>query len=114
MTDNEIIEDLENALEFSDELQFETIKDVIDLITRQNAEIERLTKTISDREYSCGELTAALQIANELLKPKKSEAIKEFSERLKESKIKPEYPWDDYYINEGAIDNLVNEMTGGE
>lgn len=41
----------------------------------------------------------------------KSEAIKEFAVKLKELKIKPEYPWDDYYINENAIDNLVKQMT---
>jgi hypothetical protein len=30
---------------------------------------------------------------------------------LKEYKIKPEYPWDDFYVTENMIDNLVNEMT---
>ena len=41
----------------------------------------------------------------------KSEAIKEFAERLKKLKIKPEFPWDDYCVSEGNIDNLVKEMT---
>lgn len=40
------------------------------------------------------------------------EAVKEFAERLKALKIKPEFPWDDFYVTETAIDNLVKEMTG--
>lgn len=41
----------------------------------------------------------------------RQEAIKEFTERLKDLKIKPEFPWDDFYVTETAIDNLVKEMT---
>ena len=28
-------------------------------------------------------------------------------------KIKPDYPWDDYFVTEIIIDNLVTEMTEG-
>lgn len=98
MTDNEIIRSLEGCMKqvsnccqciYSDntDLEFDCEealgRDIVSLINRQKAEIERLTKTISDREYSCGELTSALQIANELLKTEKSEAIKEFAEQLR-------------------------------
>ena len=49
---------------------------------------------------------------NDVIEKAKSEAIKEFAERLKAEKIKPEFPWDDFYVTETAIDNLVKEMTG--
>jgi len=39
------------------------------------------------------------------------EIIKEFSDRLKESKVKPEFPWDDFFVTESTIDDLVKEMT---
>lgn len=42
----------------------------------------------------------------------RSEAIKEFVERLKVYKIKPEFPWDDFVICETTIDDLVKEMDG--
>lgn len=41
----------------------------------------------------------------------KSEIIREFADRLKTEKIKPEFPWDDFYVTESAIDDLVKEMT---
>jgi hypothetical protein len=41
----------------------------------------------------------------------RNEVIKEFAERLKALKIKPEFPWDDFVVTEGAIDALVKEMT---
>lgn len=41
----------------------------------------------------------------------KSDAIKEFAERLKTHIIRPEFPWDDFYVNESDIDNLVKELT---
>lgn len=45
----------------------------------------------------------------------KAEAVKEFAERLKKDKIKPEFPWDDFTVTEGMIDELVKEFTeGGE
>ena len=67
------------------------------MIDYQKAEIEKYKGVIKILEND---------VANA-----KYEAIKEFAERLKELKIKPEYPWDDYYINENAIDNLVKQMT---
>ena len=41
----------------------------------------------------------------------RNEVIREFAERLKALKIKPEFPWDDFVVTEGAIDALVKEMT---
>ena len=45
-----------------------------------------------------------------MLKTAKSKARKEFAERLKEHKIRPEFPWDDFYITESSIDELLEEM----
>lgn len=39
------------------------------------------------------------------------EAIKEFAKRLKKYLIKPEYPWDDFFVCENTIDWLADEMT---
>jgi hypothetical protein len=44
----------------------------------------------------------------------KAEAVKEFAERLKKDKIKPEFPWDDFTVTEGMIDDLVKEFTEGK
>lgn len=74
-------------------------KDALDLINRQKAELEDLREIVfTDR--------------TEAIKKLKSEAIKEFAERLKEHYVKPEFPWDDFYVDEGVVDNLVKEMTG--
>ena len=40
-------------------------------------------------------------------------AIKEYAERLLATKIKPEFPWDDFFVTETAINDLVKEMTEG-
>ena len=86
--------------------------DLIDLIDRQQAEIERLKEESSDKERAytdeyclrkewqdkCRQLLIEKQTA-------KSEAIKEFADRLK----------DIYKVHDGlhlTINNLVKEMVG--
>lgn len=86
--------------------------DLIDLINRQQAEIERLKEESSDKERAytdeyclrkewqdkCRQLLIEKQTA-------KSEAIKEFADRLK----------DIYKVHDGlhlTINNLVKEMVG--
>lgn len=32
--------------------------------------------------------------------------------KLKENLIKPEFPWDEFFVTEGYIDNLFDELTG--
>lgn len=82
-------------------------KNALDLINRQKAEIESLKHRKTE-----------LQIRNQELQHEKSEAIKEFAEKLKEE-IRCEddcgyhcydccYECKDYVT---AIDNLVKEMT---
>lgn len=67
------------------------------LINRQKAEIERLKKVCDLSNRACRELRKRIE-------PIKSEAIKEFAERLK--------PKLSYY-DEVYVDNLVKEMTEG-
>jgi regulator of RNase E activity RraB len=40
----------------------------------------------------------------------KAEVINEFVERLLSLKIKPEFPWDDFYVTESAINSVKKEM----
>lgn len=120
MTDNEIIEFVEHAMHsakgedgFKD-IYWERFKDILDLINRHKAENERLQK---ERQLINEDLTNALtkmRALRENIKIAKSEAIKEFAERLKgyakELKI-----GDNIYLQVvgiGRIDNLVKEMEG--
>ena len=129
MTDNEIIKFMQcvvgndancSECEYQKVLPFPSCrmmcaKNALDLINRQKAEIERLEKEAKDKERAyndefcsrkewqtkCRELHKEKQIT-------KSEAIKEFAEKLKKR----------FYLSAGRcvvdvyhIDNLVKEMT---
>ena len=83
-------------------------KDAIDLINLQKAEIERLAAKILVKDNINNYNTAQLRIAREELRTAKSEAIKEFAEKLKKR----------FYLSAGRcvvdvyhIDTLVKEMT---
>lgn len=85
-------------------------KDAIDLINLQKAEIGRLAAKILVKDNINNYNTAQLRIAREELRTAKSEAIKEFAEKLKKR----------FYLSAGRcvvdvyhIDNLVKEMTEG-
>lgn len=135
MTDNEIItidEAITHCYEVADRkcddcgkehLQLakwlEELKESREIINRQKAEIERL------QDYNENLQTANTALSNEIL-DSKSEAIKEFAERLKTEIISDTaYGCDcnqhsgyyDYTIKIGDIpeyiDNLVKEMTEG-
>ena len=88
---------------------------VSDLINRQKAEIERLTAKILVKDNINDYNTAQLRIAREELRTAKSEAIKEFVERVKETSIGLEIGDDKKFkmtvVSTVAIDNLVKEMT---
>ena len=86
------------------ECRLKCVKDALDLINRQKVEIERLEKEKDSRLITC--------IAKDI-ETAKSEAIKEFAERLK-SRLRF------YYQNQGMlekefclihIDKAVKEMT---
>ena len=80
----------------------------LDLINRQKAEIERLEKVFNGRD----QLVNAL---NKCYKQAKSEAYKEFAERLNE-KAQIADCFDSYNMVVGthSIDNLLKEMVGEE
>ena len=112
------------------------LKDVLDLINRQQGEIEKLEKETQDKERAYNDefcLRKEWQTkCQELLKDKqttKSEAVKEFAERLKEQDGYDNHVFDDCasilvpkeYLKGRdekikevwtTIDNLVKEMVG--
>ena len=88
---------------------------VIALFNRQKAEIERLNSKLAAKDNINDYNTAQLRIAREKLRSAKSEAIKEFAERLKRTSIGLEIGDDKKFkmtvVSTVAIDNLVKEMT---
>ena len=101
MTDSELIKALENKVQGSDYACFEDYE-ILDLIKRQKGEIERLN--IRNKA-----LTAIIKNYDWKFARAKSEAIKEFADRLKEHKILLK---DGHYLVDAiCIDNLVKEMT---
>ena len=78
---------------------------VSDLINRQKAEIERLKVDLEFKCDSCENIKLSREEYRRLVLQAKSEAIKEFAEKLKEENK----PW--LYARIEDIDNLVKEMT---
>lgn len=90
-------------------------KNALDLINRQKAEIERLRKSQVKEIHIDKEFYEECQYE---MKQAKSEAIKEFAERLK-AKMRncSMYCIDEqtyYLISYSLVDNLVKEMTEGK
>ena len=91
------------------------MKDVFDLINRQKAEIESLKQIIDEEDSEILELQKRIIFWREDLnyQPEKikSEAIKEFAERLKEK-----FGIADCIVtvDNNDLDNLVKEMTEGK
>ena len=87
------------------------IREAIDVIKRQQTEIERLKGIVispsKDHMDFCGVLC---DYAEELIDKAKSEAYKEFAERLKEEAL-PKCDWDNC-VDVEDIDNLLKEMVG--
>lgn len=130
MNDAEIIKGLEDSIEYDCErcphrphndcewTDCETIlsKNILDLIKRQQAEIEKLKK-IQQRQADLiiEERGRRYELASRFATAK-SEAIKEFAERLKATfpdRQDSRCTLDDCYTLD-IIDNLAKEMTGGE
>ena len=125
MTDNEIIKSMQCVIGnemLCSECTYEKVlpfpscrmmcaKNALDLINRQKAEIERLnieSETLATQLKGVYEQIHKLNMA-------KSEAIKEFAERLKRTSIGLEIGDDKKFkmtvVSIVAIDNLVKEMT---
>ena len=113
MTDKEIIKAFEYCVKNEEcslcplfrkcPTSFELQKQALDLINRQQAEIERL-QTENNQFADIGKLYSEI----------KTEAIKEFAERLKENLIEESYDDVQFFkvVGESDIDNLVKEMVG--
>lgn len=120
MTDSEIIKALECCINCDckncpckvDESHCDEIptEEILDLINRLKAELDE------SREKNAGLALALLhevvnedeQLRNEITKVAKSEARKEFVERLKEEAVKTYYG--ELVFTEDDIDNLLKEM----
>ena len=83
------------------------ITDSLDLITRQHAEIDRLNKEIKITKDAYTMLQTKIEII-------KSEAVKEFAEKLKEKSFKTirNYGLTKDVVEVCNIDNLLKEMVG--
>ena len=105
LTNNEIKMALEYCRDCSANLNVE----IIDLITRQQSEIDRLNKEIQITKDAYTMLQTKIEII-------KSEAIKEFAERLKEKSFKAirNYGLTKDVVEICDIDNLLKEMVGEE
>lgn len=88
------------------------LKNVLDIFNRKNAENERLKAKILVKDNINDYNTAQLRIAREELRTAKSNAIKEFAERLKEHSFVDNLSLngkETVYVED--IDRLVKEMT---
>ena len=121
LTDNEIIKALEHCSGTKgcsscrclkkDECVKWLMRDTLDLINRQKAEIERL------QNYNENLLCMNTDLTNNLLyevEQAKSEAYKEFAERLKVVAYVPDLSIvGEPVVDVEDIDDLVKELTGG-
>lgn len=87
--------------------------DVIDLINRQKAEIERLKKELEQSEQSGDILETILEEKNadisELIFKERDNAVREFADMLKQNA--DNYGSGDEFIAVSVIDEVMKEMT---
>lgn len=89
--------------------------DVLTLIKKQQAKIERLKCEIDKLLPKDCSYAVQMEVSNNLETKIRAEAIKEFAERLKEMKyesIEWSHGKHPYVVEESDIDNLVEEMAG--
>ena len=114
MTDNEIIKALEYCKDCSANLNVE----IIDLITRQQSEIERLKecpKCVYEYDGEITEYCVQGPCPNfKTVEQIKSEAYKEFAERLKEHAYLDNgiTGFQDMVVDLSDIENIADEMAG--
>ena len=88
-----------------------TARAALDLINRQKAEIEKLKCEMGKLLPKDCSYAIQMEVSNKLESQIKSEAIKEFAERL--MKMSTQGFWEtDAYVGVEQIDNLVKEMVG--
>ena len=130
MTDNEIIKALKSEIYlteyldgfYADNASLELLKNTINLINRQKAEIERLKRkneilsVNADTAFQDGLNEARDLYATEVENEIKVEAVREFAERLKENITDCHTVSDGEYVGYDwtdithCIDNLIKEM----
>ena len=94
---------------------FSVKSDALNLIRKQQAEIERLKCETGKLLPKNCPYAMQMEVSNKLETIIRAEAVKEFAERLKEMKYESiewahgEHP---YVVEESDIDNLVEEMAG--
>ena len=93
-------------------------EDVLDLINRQKAEIERLKAKILVKDNINDYNTAQLRTAREELRTAKSEAIKEFARKLEnalDKRLGDDIPIfgdrDNVYCTVSDIYNVINDLV---
>ena len=86
------------------------LKNVLDLIARKQAEIERLKNENMAKEAEYNDMLEQRNSVEEHIETAKSEAVKEFAERLKEIFEFTDDTYECWEI-EGYIDNIVKEMV---
>ena len=108
-TDEEIIKGLNQLAQYTglQEKYIQKLNAALDLINRQKVEIEELNKKVEELSEVLSD-TIRIRYAEA-----KSEAIKEFAERLKKMSIQGFWETD-AYVRVEQIDNLVKEMVGEE
>ena len=115
MTDNEIIKAMNGNISNAKRcdckvwsIEVYKLENVFDLINRQKAEIERLKCEMGKLLPKDCSYAMQMEVSNKLESQIKSEAIKEFAEKLKEN-----YCFTDRWgkiITKSTVDNLVKEM----
>ena len=122
MIDEEIINQWKHERElaecvcsyFVDQVELSLVNETIDLINRQKAEIERLKNENMAKEAEYNDMLEQRNSVERYLETVKSEAVKEFAERLKEKSFKTlrNYGLTKDVVEVCDIDNLVKEMVG--
>ena len=108
MTDKKLTDaEIKRALEYCRDCSANLNVEIIDLITRQQAEIDRLNKEIQITKDAYTMLQTKIEII-------KSEAIKEFAEKLKDKSFKTirNYGLTKDVVEVSTINNLLKEMVG--
>ena len=95
------------------EMCAEVIKRQDKELAKKDAEIERLEKANKFHRKTISEnVQNELEVTLKEIENAKAEAITEFAERLKANLIKPEYPWDCFYVTDEQIDKIAKEIKG--
>lgn len=118
MTDNDIINDLAYKVKHMETYDYMLLPDIFRLINRQKAEIDKLKTDKQLLTQDDNANTAEINGLRRKLETAKSEAIKEFAERLKRNITinNTNDGYLDYSVDYNClmedIDDVVKEMVG--